>query len=83
MANCSHCAEPLTESQYRDKYKSCPACSKADGQEHVYYSYPLGFGTTELRATSATPDGTQSYCVPCRGGQQGPHTGARKCSSFP
>lgn len=84
MADCINCGKPLNESQYRDnrQYKSCPACSVKDEQEHVFYPYPSEFGTTELRVTATTPDGAQSYCAPCRGGQQGPYAGARKCSNF-
>lgn len=67
--NCQHCGKPLNESQYRNnkQYKSCPKCSRDNGKEHVYYEYPSSFGTTPLRASSSSPEGAQSYCVPCRG----------------
>jgi hypothetical protein len=85
MTDCMKCRKPLNKSQYRDsrQFKSCPACSMKDGQEHVFYPFPSEFGTTEFRVTVTTPDGAQSHCALCRGGQQGPYVGARKCSSFP
>ncbi len=68
--NCKHCGKPLNETQYHENLKSCPNCSVKNGTEHVFYSYPEAFGTTSLRATSNRPDGPQSYCTACRGGQE-------------
>ncbi len=69
--NCVHCHNPLNSSQFRNNgtLKSCPNCSTNNGQEHVYYPYPNAFGTTPLRASDRHPEGPQSYCVACRGGQ--------------
>lgn len=66
---CKICGEYLNDSQYSvdGKYKSCPSCSTANGQEHVYYQYPDCFGTTPKRATCNKPEGPQSYCTDCRG----------------
>lgn len=66
---CKVCGKYLNDSQYSKdgKYKSCPSCSTANGQEHVYYPYPESFGTTPKRATSNKPEGPQSYCTSCRG----------------
>jgi len=71
MPDCQHCHQPLNVSQYnaRRTVKSCPNCSTINGKHHVYYAYPDEFGTTALRATASTPDGAQSYCTACRGGQ--------------
>ena len=45
---CRNCGKPLIESQYSEdgKYKSCPRCSMLNGEEHVYFPYPSGFGTS-------------------------------------
>lgn len=82
MALCKHCRKPLNQSQYSadKKYKSCPKCSVEGGEEHIYYPYPSSFGTTLLRATHNTPDGAQSYCIPCRGSETGPYSGCLRCS---
>ncbi|KLE14837.1 hypothetical protein AAT22_15150 [Clostridium sp. C8] len=58
----------LNRSQYSKdgQLKSCPNCSTANGEEHVYYSYPEYFGTTPKRASSNRPDGPQSHCESCR-----------------
>lgn len=66
---CEHCSEPLNRSVYNkgNTLKSCPRCSKANGQYHVFHPYPGDFGTTEKRASSNSPEGAQSYCVTCRG----------------
>ena len=83
MSNCKICGRPLKESQWREErnYKSCPNCSKENGQEHVYYEYPEHFGTTDARITSANPDGAQSHCAVCRGRAK-VHGDIRLCSEF-
>lgn len=67
--NCKHCGRDLSLSVYNDNktMKSCPRCSQADGQYHVFHSYPSDFGVTDKRASSRSPEGAQSYCVNCRG----------------
>lgn len=86
MTSCRICQHPLNMSQYRIlngvQYKSCPNCSVADGQEHVFYQYPEAFGETPKRRTGRHPEGPQSYCVNCRGGCRGPHAGAIRCSTI-
>ena len=84
MKNCKHCGKPLNQSQYRHnkQYKSCPACSVADGEEHIFYSYPDAFGTTLLRSTQGSPEGAQSYCRICRGNNEPIHHGNKKCSEL-
>ncbi|HHV29571.1 MAG TPA: hypothetical protein GXX73_08250 [Clostridium sp.] len=81
--DCTHCGRPLNESQYRNnkQYKSCPNCSKKNGQEHVYYEYPSNFGTTLRRASANSPEGAQSYCVPCRS-ESGIASGGILCSEL-
>ena len=66
--DCTHCDEKLNTSTFNsDKtLKSCPKCSTANGQQHVYHPWPAEFGTTDKRATEANPEGTQSYCIQCR-----------------
>jgi hypothetical protein len=68
---CTHCHRPLNEGIYNATrtLKSCPNCSVNNGSEHVYYDRPAEFGTTHLRVTAANPDGDQSHCQACRGGQ--------------
>lgn len=68
--NCNHCRVDLSRSIYNsDKtMKSCPKCSQANGQYHVFHPYPASFGVTDKRASSSSPEGAQSYCVNCRGG---------------
>jgi len=65
---CKVCGKILNSSQYSNdgKFKSCPSCSKANGEEHVYYLYPDNFGTTLRRASSNRPEGPQSHCESCR-----------------
>ncbi len=84
MSICQICGKKLEEAQYRenDRYKSCPRCSRSNGEEHIYYLYPEEFGTTPLRATKAHPDGPQSYCESCRGNSAPIHIGYKKCSEF-
>lgn len=79
---CKHCGRPLKDSQYTHdgKWKSCPKCSVEHGEEHIFYSYPSGFGESIKRATESKPDGPQSYCYPCRVKNYGPHPGAKRCS---
>lgn len=69
---CKVCNRPLNESQFNSKktFKSCPKCSIENGEEHVYYDYPIAFGTTRKRISHKNPDGPQSYCIPCRGNQK-------------
>lgn len=66
---CEHCGEPLNKSVYSPgkTLKSCPRCSKANGQYHVFHAYPGDFGTTEKRVSRNSPDGAQSFCMTCRG----------------
>lgn len=78
---CPICNKLLSEAQYKDEYKSCPACSQKAGV-HIFYKYPDAFGTTTLRATNKHPDGPQSHCEICRGGNIGPHTGALRCNQI-
>ncbi len=66
--NCSHCGRLLNESIYKDDMKSCPRCSQANGQFHVFHPFPSDFGTTPLRASNTHPEGPQSHCQSCRGG---------------
>lgn len=84
MSNCSHCGKPLNQSQYRKekKYKSCPRCSQADGNQHIYYEYPQEFGITSLRSSPNSPEGAQSHCQVCRGGNSAIHAGNIKCSDL-
>ena len=65
---CKVCGKMLNRSQYSKdgQFKCCPNCSTANGEEHVYYSYPEYFGTTTKRASSNRPDGPQSHCESCR-----------------
>ena len=48
------------------KFKSCPHCSDANGDEHVFHPYPSSFGYTPARKTARNPNGDQSYCINCR-----------------
>ena len=57
-----HKKDPITGK----KYKSCPHCSAANGNEHVFHPYPASFGKTPARVTAKNPDGDQSYCIDCR-----------------
>jgi len=76
---CEHCERPLTRSAYNQSrtLKSCPHCSEADGHVHIFYEHPDGFGLSEARANSETPDGAQSYCKACRQRLLG--TGGKRC----
>ncbi|MBS5979818.1 hypothetical protein [Dysgonomonas sp. Marseille-Q5470] len=73
---CNHCGEELNTSQYRENktLKSCPSCSVANGSYHVYHKYEEDFGVTDKRSSSSSPEGAQSYCTNCRGGNP-PRTG--------
>ncbi|CAM3211893.1 phage FluMu protein Com [Sporolactobacillus spathodeae] len=79
---CAYCGKPLNEAQSRPEFKSCPRCSTNDGNEHIYYPYSEAFGTTEKRVTRKNKDGIQSYCTRCRGNDEGPHNGAKRCSEL-
>ncbi len=83
MAKCDFCGNPLTEAQYLlfndNVYKSCPDCSKQNG-EHIHYFCPDFFGTTPKRVTVNNPMGLQSHCVKCRASKKGPHNEALPCS---
>ncbi|MFM2486065.1 hypothetical protein [Celerinatantimonas yamalensis] len=70
---CSACGKKLTSGMiYKidvstgQKYKSCPHCSAANGQEHVFHPYPANFGKTPARTSAKNPHGAQSYCIDCR-----------------
>lgn len=76
---CPVCKKPLNISQWKNGYKSCPACSQNAGI-HIFYKYPDAFGNTSLRATKKHPDGPQSHCEHCRGGAIGPHCNWLKCN---
>ena len=71
---CIVCKRKLTDSIFSNdrKYKSCPKCSKLNGQQHVFFPYPSSFGTSEKRVTYNTPDGAQSYCYIHRGNSNKP-----------
>jgi len=73
--DCKHCQKPLATGIFKQNrtFKSCPNCSKNNGQYHVYYPYSAAFGTTPKRSTGVNPDGPQSHCIDCRGGQS-PHS---------
>lgn len=68
------------------EYKSCPHCSKANGNEHVFHPYPESFGNSTARITDNNPDGDQSYCFECRGLAKGVdsqvYMKGRTCSSL-
>ena len=55
---CKVCLKPLEDAQWSkdDQYKSCPSCSTANGNEHVYYKC-AEFGFTDKRVTCNNPDG--------------------------
>ena len=57
-----HKSDPLTG----QRFKSCPHCSDANGNEHVFHPYPASFGKTPARKTAKNPEGFQSYCCDCR-----------------
>ena len=83
--NCKFCGKPLHESQYSNDgaFKSCPRCSTADGEEHIFFPYPSTFGYTSKRSTSVHKDGPQSYCVPHRGDpDKGVTFGGIRCSDM-
>jgi hypothetical protein len=70
-AKCVSCQKPLNRSIYSSnrRWKSCPKCSVADGRRHMFYDYPGDFGTSDARVSDDSPDGAQSYCATCRGGE--------------
>lgn len=82
---CLHCGKSLSESIYKTasdgtQYKSCPNCSQLNGEYHVLHQYPQNFGTTYKRATSVHPEGPQSHCESCRGGN--PPSGGTLCTNI-
>ena len=79
--SCPICSTPLNVSQWKNRYTSCPARSQNAGI-HILYKYPAAFGTTHLSATPNHPDGPQSHCEICRGGNSGPHSGAIRCNQI-
>jgi len=85
MPNCTHCNKPLNRSVYKTdatgaEFKSCPRCSTNNGAEHVFHPYPDAFGTTDRRTSGAHPEGPQSYCASCRGGN--PPAAGTPCSAL-
>ena len=81
---CENCGQPLHRTQWADEdsWKSCPRCSQAHGTEHVFYRYPDAFGTTPNRATDRHPEGPQSHCQRCRGGNDPDFTEGMLCSDI-
>ena len=77
-----HKTDPVT----RARFKSCPHCSDANGNEHVFHPYPSSFGKTPARKTARNPSGYQSYCCDCRALPKGSlskvYTTGRLCSSL-
>jgi len=86
MSICGICGKSLSEAQYVTvddiEYKSCPRCSQANGEQHVFYRCPEDFGVTEKRITENNPIGIQSHCQNCRGGKDGPFAGNKTCASL-
>lgn len=85
MRMCKNCDRPLNESQYdsEHKYKSCPCCSTINGTEHIFFPYPINFGTTDTRKSSGHPEGPQSYCTSHRGNPTNPiPAGGIHCSEL-
>lgn len=83
MKVCKCCGKPLNESQYNKEhnYKSCPRCSTINGEEHVFFPYPVSYGITDARKSMEHPDGPQSYCVSHRGNATNPiPSGGLLCS---
>jgi hypothetical protein len=82
---CEACTEPLNRSlsASNGNLKSCPNCSALNVEEnqHVFHSFPIGFGTTQARVSDPKPDGRQSWCEACRG-DNGPRKG-RSCRDVP
>lgn len=78
---CEHCQKPLSRGVYSSdrRRKSCPRCSARDGNQHVFYPCPEGFGRSEERVTDNNPDGDQSYCYSCRDQEQ--PAKSTKCST--
>lgn len=80
--NCTCCNQPLNKSIRVNGFKSCPSCSSNNSaNEHVFYP-EQDFGFTEKRITNNTPDGIQSHCTSCRGGNGNPNAGTM-CSQMP
>lgn len=90
---CKHCCDRLNvgmihkvDPETRQKFKSCPHCSEANGNEHIFHPYPSAFGKTPARITAKNPSGNQSYCYDCRklekGEESHTHQKGRACSSL-
>lgn len=81
---CKHCDKLLKLSQYKqnDTWKSCPNCSRANGQMHVFYRYPDKFGTTAQRSSPSHPEGAQSYCTCCRSDKVADLSQAKTCDQI-
>lgn len=90
---CTDCGKRLNigmiqkiDSNTGKRYKSCPHCSDADGEEHIFHPYPSAFGKTPARITARNPDGYQSYCTDCRRLPKGTlsrsYKNGRKCSEL-
>lgn len=77
---CKHCGDDLSISVYNQErtMKSCPNCSQANQEYHVFHSYPSAFGTTNLRSSNNSPEGAQSYCTSCRA-KHSPSSGILCC----
>lgn len=91
--SCNCCGKKLndgmlhkSDSKTGQKFKSCPNCSDANGNEHVFHPYPGSFGKTPARKTAKNPDGDQSYCYDCRRLEKDEtsrvHLNGRICSSL-
>lgn len=84
---CEHCEKSLTASQYRDRkrLKSCPKCSAADGQQHVFLAFPDAFGPVEEAVPAAdgaaAPTGAPSHCAACRAGTE-PTRAQTRCDAL-
>jgi Protein of unknown function (DUF3553) len=83
-SRCEHCREPLHESRWdpSDQWKSCPACSRRDGHQHLFHPYPDAYdayNTSVPRPTHASPEGSQSNCQDCRRKGRRPRLTARTC----
>ena len=69
---CKCCQQPLNRGLIYKvdasgrRYKSCPHCSVANGEQHVFHPYPANFGKTPARVSARNPNGDQSYCIDCR-----------------
>ena len=91
--SCTCCSNQLNsgmlkkrDSSTRERYKSCPHCTQANGSEHVFHKYPEQFGSTPARVTAKNPNGHQSYCKSCRALSKGSpsisYNSGRLCSTL-